>query len=92
MGDLSLLSSETPVDLEALRTRLRNMPDNELRRFGRAALCMCAAKANIGKPRREAFVIQLEEARVEWQRRIIERTEKRPVKTKPVWPKSEPRA
>ena len=45
------------------------MSDKELRQFGNAARYMCSPKANIGKPPRPEFLIQLEEARVEWLRR-----------------------
>ena len=57
------------VVLEQLRERLRKMSDVELRRFGKAARNMCSPEANLGKPPRKAFVIQLEEAREEWKRR-----------------------
>jgi len=56
-------------NLEELRARLRKMTDSELRRFGRAVRFMCSPNANLGKPPRECFVIQLEEARAEWKRR-----------------------
>jgi hypothetical protein len=60
---------DVPVDLDELRERLRKMRDEQLRRFGRAAQYMCSPAANCGKPPREPFVIQLEEARAEWRRR-----------------------
>jgi hypothetical protein len=69
MGDMSHLAANSPVDLEQLRTRLRKMPDAELLRFGQAARYMCTPQANIGKPPRPEFVIQLEEATEEWKRR-----------------------
>jgi hypothetical protein len=56
-------------DIEKLRERLRRMTDEELREFGKAAAYMVSPKANLGKPPREAFVIQLAEARAEWARR-----------------------
>jgi hypothetical protein len=56
-------------DVEALRVRLRKMTDEELRKFGRAANYMCSPYANMGKPPRDVFVIQLAEARAEWQNR-----------------------
>ncbi len=43
--------------------------DIDLRRFGDAAKFLCSPEANLGKPPREPFVIQLREARIEWQRR-----------------------
>jgi hypothetical protein len=56
-------------DIEGLRSRLRTMNDAELLRFGQAAKYMRSPKANMGKPPRWEFVIQLEEARKEWKRR-----------------------
>jgi hypothetical protein len=55
------------LDLEQLSLRLRKMSDPELLRFGQAAKYMCSPEANLGQPPREAFVIQLEEARAEWK-------------------------
>jgi hypothetical protein len=57
------------VDLDELRARLRKMSDADLIAFGKAARYMCSPKANLGKPPRQPFVIQLREARVEWRRR-----------------------
>jgi hypothetical protein len=59
------------VDLEQLRARLRKMTDADLLRFGKAGKYMCSPEANMGKPPRKAFVIQLEEARQEWKRRRV---------------------
>jgi hypothetical protein len=56
------------INLEELRARLRKMADTERRRFGRAATFMCSLRANLGKPPRECFVAQLEEARAEYRR------------------------
>jgi hypothetical protein len=69
MNDLSGLAGNTPLDLGQLRTRLQKMSDAQLLEFGRAARYMCTPEANIGKPPREEFVIQLAEARAEWKRR-----------------------
>ena len=69
MTDLSHLSGNDPIDVEELRARLRKMPDADLLRFGKAARNMCSPEANLGKSPREAFVIQLEAARAECQRR-----------------------
>ncbi len=44
------------------------MSDAELLRFGHAAKSMCSPDAYFGQPPRQAFLIQLEEARKEWQR------------------------
>jgi hypothetical protein len=38
-------------DVDGLRTRLRKMSDEELRKFGKAARYMVSPKANLGKPR-----------------------------------------
>jgi hypothetical protein len=57
------------IDLEQLRARLRKMTDEELRRFGRAARFMCSPRANLGKPPRGVFMVQLAEAKAEWQNR-----------------------
>ena len=59
----------TTLNVDELRTRLRKMSDEELRKFGRAAAHMVSPKANMGQPPRETFVIQLAEARAEWARR-----------------------
>ena len=61
--------SEVEVDLEGLRDRLQKMSDRELRRFELAAKFICAPGANLGKPSRQTFVIQLAEARAELERR-----------------------
>jgi hypothetical protein len=63
-------ASDSPIDLDALRARLARMSDKELARFGRAATYMCSPEVNMGKPPREAFLIQLREAREEWRRRL----------------------
>jgi hypothetical protein len=57
------------VDLDQLRERLAKMTDAELLRFGNAAKFMCSPGANFNEPPRESFVIQLKEARAEWERR-----------------------
>ena len=69
MRDMSHLAHEAAVDLEGPRERLRKMSEAELLRFGKAAKFMCSPEANRGKPPRECFVIQLNEARKEWLRR-----------------------
>jgi hypothetical protein len=56
-------------DLDALRTRLRKMSDDQLRNFGKAARYMVSPRANMGKAPLPAFVLQLEEAQAEWRRR-----------------------
>jgi hypothetical protein len=57
------------LDVDALRTRLRKMSDEELRKFGKAALYMVSPTANMGTQPLPDFVLQLEEARAEWRRR-----------------------
>ena len=59
----------TSLDIKALRTRLRKMSDEELRKFGKAARDMVSPTANMGKPPLPGFALQLEEARAEWRRR-----------------------
>jgi hypothetical protein len=62
-------------DIQFLRKQLRGMSDEKLLQFGRDAKYMCSPDANLGQPPREVFVIQLKEAKLEWQmRRIANRT------------------
>jgi len=61
--------TQDAIDLDELRARLRKMSHAELIAFGKAARRMCSPAANMGKPPRESFVIQLREAREEWMRR-----------------------
>ena len=63
------LAGENGLDLDALRARLRRMSERELLSFGRAARYMCSPTANLAKPPRQVFVIQLREAAKEWGRR-----------------------
>ncbi|MGB2662752.1 MAG: hypothetical protein WAK48_02035 [Candidatus Acidiferrum sp.] len=56
-------------NLENLRERLRRLSDDELIQFGKACRDMLTPQANLGRPPREVFVIQLQEARKEWRRR-----------------------
>lgn len=62
-------TKEGAPDLDQLRARLQKMTEDQLVRFGRDARYMCSPKANMGKPPRRAFLVQLEEARAEWRRR-----------------------
>jgi hypothetical protein len=55
--------------LENLRKRLQDMSDEELIRYGKACRDMLTPQANLGRPPRAVFVIQLQEARKEWRRR-----------------------
>ena len=52
-----------------LRERLRHMSDQVLKHFGAPARYTCSPRANAGKPPREVFVVQLEEAIAVWRRR-----------------------
>jgi hypothetical protein len=56
-------------NVENLRKRLERMSDDELTRFGKACRELLTPQANLGRPPREVFVIQLQEARKEWRRR-----------------------
>jgi hypothetical protein len=56
-------------NLDQCRARLQRMDDAALGRFGKAAAYMASLAANLGHPPREAFLVQLREARVEWKRR-----------------------
>jgi len=47
------------LDVDALRTRLRKMSDEELRKFGAAARYMVSPTANMGKTPLPTFVLQL---------------------------------
>jgi hypothetical protein len=58
-----------PSDVETIRTRIQKMTDEQLLRYGVVARYMSSPEANPGKPPREDFVIQLDEARAEWRRR-----------------------
>ena len=57
------------IDVEGLRSNLRNMNDTELVRFGTAARYMCSLSANKRRRPREEFLVQVREARAEWRRR-----------------------
>jgi len=56
-------------DIQSLQKQLRKMSDKKFLQFGRDAKYMCSPDANLGLPPREVFVIQLKEAKLEWQRR-----------------------
>src|SRR5262252_2857547 len=61
------------VDLVALRTRLRDLSDNELRRFGRDARAACNSMTGLepDDPAREELVVRLQEATLEYRRRFV---------------------
>jgi hypothetical protein len=64
-----MIAFENEIDLKQLPARLKKMSDTELLRYRRSARYMCTPEANLGKPPRKAFVIQLREVREEWRRR-----------------------
>jgi len=61
------------VDVVKLRERFKQMSEEQLLAFGKAAKYMCSPGANFGERPRECFVIQLNEAKAEWQRLVNER-------------------
>ena len=60
---------DSTIDVHELSVRLQKMTDAQLLAFGTAAQYMCSPKANMSKPPRDVFVIQLNEARAQWRRR-----------------------
>jgi hypothetical protein len=64
------------LDANGLRTRLRRMSDEELRKFGKAARYMVSPTANMGNAPLPTFVLQLEAARAEWRVRHSEESAK----------------
>ena len=62
-------ATDSPLDVEEFRARLRKMSDSELLKTGKAAKFMCSPVAYFGKAPRETFAIQLRECRVEFKRR-----------------------
>jgi hypothetical protein len=52
--------------LDQCRARLQRMDDAALERFGKAAAYIASPATNLGHPPREPFLVQLREARVEW--------------------------
>jgi hypothetical protein len=69
LSSVGFSSNDSVIDLESLRARLRKISDTELQRYIRAAEGLCSPHAHFGKPPRQTFVIQLQEARAEWDRR-----------------------
>jgi hypothetical protein len=60
------------LDVEALRTRLRKMSDEELRKFGKAARYMVSPTANMGKTPLSTFVLSSPlDSRSKWRRAEI---------------------
>jgi len=62
------------IDLVSLRARLRKKSEAELQRYMGAAECMCSPHAHFGKRPRQTFIIQLREARAEWDRRKVQQS------------------
>jgi hypothetical protein len=56
-------------NLENLRKRLQRVSGDGLIQFGKSCQELLTPQANLGRPPREVFVIQLQEARKEWRRR-----------------------
>jgi hypothetical protein len=54
---------------DELRARLRQMEDSELLRYGLRAKYACSLESNDGAAPLETYVVQLQEARLEWGRR-----------------------
>jgi hypothetical protein len=69
--DLSHLSRPGAIDVDAIRTRLRELSDGDLVIFGKQmrGLVYPLTYDGHGKPQVSAFSVQLSEARVEWRRR-----------------------
>jgi hypothetical protein len=70
-NDIARIASST-LDVDELRVRLRAMSEDELRKFGRAAVYMCSYKAQptSDDASREEFESQLAEVRAEYRRRL----------------------
>ena len=68
---MSCRELDVSVDLDALRSRLQLMTDDELLAFGKQmrSLVYPLTYGADGKPSVSAFSIQLREARDEWRRR-----------------------
>jgi hypothetical protein len=56
-------------DIKRHRERLRKMTDEQLLMSGHLAKYICSLEATLGRPPREAFLIQLAEVKAEWDRR-----------------------
>jgi hypothetical protein len=67
-GMMAVGVGASEFNLENLRERLQRMSDEELTQFGKACRDMLTPQANLGRPPREVFVIQLQEAREEWRK------------------------
>jgi hypothetical protein len=67
--DMSHLSRESALDVDALRIRLHKLLGNDLVKFGRDCAFLCSPKQNFGKPPDKVWSVQLTEARTEWRRR-----------------------
>lgn len=64
------------LDLPAVRASMRKMNDAQLAKYGRAAAYMASPAASYG-PVRTTYVVQLAEARAEWQRRHCQGSKER---------------
>jgi hypothetical protein len=62
-------NEDVDIFVDELRARLANMSDAELLRYGSVARYACSREGNDGASPLEANLMQLEEARSEWNRR-----------------------
>ena len=78
MADLNSVgfstNDENEVDLEGLRTRFRKMQTTNCSAISRPENICASPHANFGKPPRQVFVVALQEARAELERRKPERS------------------
>jgi hypothetical protein len=58
-----------PEYVGEIRERVRKMSDEELLRYGAVCKSMCSPETNLDKPSRDAWTVQLQEARAEWRKR-----------------------
>jgi hypothetical protein len=58
-----------PGNAREIRKRVRKMSDAELLRYGAVCKSMCSTETNLDKPSRDAWTVQLQEARAEWRKR-----------------------
>jgi hypothetical protein len=63
------------IDLENLRERLRKMSDRELREFGKATRRACDKESQLGPQSSRFLELQLNEAKLEFERRKKTRRE-----------------
>jgi|HubBroStandDraft_6_1064221.scaffolds.fasta_scaffold768435_2 hypothetical protein len=64
------LPSSSRLSTEEVPPAPRKMSNSELLRFGLVAKHMCSKEADLGAGEIEAFELQLNDARIEWNRRF----------------------